>query len=232
MAAPYAITPEDDLTVLVDEDVATKRYSTAMWRALRPVGTTYGSSNNYKDIGDGSSPETYLAAVFGKDFDFNDFAIHMKARAKIPVGATGRFLARYKRFGPEGTNAYVGFTYPDAPTTNLAVNAISLTDGDNFNDDRLTRIDVVLPSDVARTGYTIKNSSKIGFNVYVNPGTLMPYVTMVLGFSIASAQRTANVNTLTLTLPATTPANIASHGLSVGDLVWVNSNMSCAAMPI
>lgn len=224
MASPYAITPEDDLTILVDDDVDTKKYSTAMWRALRPVGTTYGSSNDYKDIGDGSSPETYLAAVFGKDFNFDDFAIHMKARAKVPVGATGEFLARYKRFGPEGNNAYVGFTYPDAPSADLAVNATSLTDGDNFNDDRLTQIDIVLPSDTARSGYTIKNSSKMGFNVYVDPGTLMPYVTMVLGFSISSAQRTANVDTLTLTLPATTPANIASHGLGVGDLVWVNSN--------
>jgi len=224
LASPYSITPEDDLTVLVDDDVDTKRYSTAMWRALQPVGTIYGSSNDFKDIGDGSAAPSYLAAVFGKDFDFNDFAVHMKALAKIPVGATGEFLARYKRFGPEGNNAYVGFTYPDAANADLAVVATSLTDGDNFNDDRLTRIDVVLPSDAARSGYTIKNSSKLGFNVYVDPGTLMPYVTMVLGFSIASASRTTNVNTLTLTLPTTTPANITSHGLTVGDLVWVNSN--------
>lgn len=224
LASPFQFSPEDELGVLVDDDVATKRFVAPMWRALRPSDVAYGTTNAFKDIGDGTAPESYLAAAFGEDFNFDDFAVFMRARAKShSADATKATLWRYYRFGAEGEGVVVAHTYPAAPDLPLAVEMDILpTDAEGTE-----RVNVVLPSSAAKTGYPVRNSSRLGVG-YSLTGTLA-HVTLALGFAISSATRTGAINvTLTLTLP-TGLYNVTNHGLVAGNLVWVQS--SSASFP-
>lgn len=219
LAAPYALGPEDELGVLADDDVSTKRFVAKTWRALRPVGVSYAATNAFKDIGDGEAPESYLATAFGTDFDFNDFAVFMRARAKShSADATKATLWRYKRFGAEGEGVVVQHTYPAAPDLDIAVETEILPD--EAEDE--VRVSIVLPSNGQKTGYPLRNSSGIGYG-YSLTGAL-GFVTLALGFPIASATRSGgNTVVLTLTLP-TGLYNVTDHSIPNGSQIWVQSS--------
>lgn len=218
LAAPYAIGPEDDFTVVVDGDINTKRFAVPLWRALRPAATTYGATNAFKDIGNGSQAPTSLTGSFGLNFDFNDFAVYMRARAKTHDGSSSAILWRHKRFGPEGEQARVRYVYPSGPAQALKVVVDPLpTDAPSK-----TNISIVLPSDVKKAGYALRNTTSVGYgyNKGVSP---IGRVTLALGFSINSAARVSGTTTLTLTLPTGMYA-ITSHGIPVGANIWVQSS--------
>lgn len=222
-AAPYSVGPEDDLAVLVDGDVESKRFVTPMWRSLRPTTGTYGTTNSFRDIGDGNQTPASLAVAFGLSFSFNDFAAFMKARVKShPSTANKSALWRYARWGAEGESARLRYVYPDAPSLATAVETTILPSGDEAYVD----VDVALASGAARSGYTLRNSSKVGYGYYEGVATLGK-ITVCLGFSIASATRATGVTTLTLTMPDGTGHGmyaITSHGLHVADKIWVESS--------
>lgn len=218
LGSPFAIGPEDDLTVLADQNISTGRFGIQMWRALRPQSSTYGITNAFKDIGDGTGSEEFLAAAFGLDFDFNDFAVFMRARAKShSADSTRATLWRHKRFGLEGERIRLAHTYPAAPDQATAVEV------DLYDDDEpgVTHVSVVLPSDVQKTGYPLRNSTGVGYG-YFQGANPLPIITVCLGFDVASATRAGTTVTLTLTLPSGAYA-ITDHSIPNGSTIWLES---------
>lgn len=212
---PWALGPEDELAVLVDQNPATARFVVPMGRKLTTVGTSYGAANAYKDTSGG-----LLLSAFGGEFDFNDFAVFMHARAKShSADATRSLLWRYKRVGAEGNQALVAYHYPAAPSRDLAVAVeFAVAAGE-------TRVKVALPSSSPRLGTTLRTTTRLGYGYREDPGPpdALPVVVVACGMKITSASRTTNVTTLTLEIPNDGVARFNNHGLQAGDQVWVQS---------
>jgi hypothetical protein len=180
-AAPFAISPQDDLSVVIDQDTNTKRYGINMYRKIKPTTSSYSTTNLFTDT-DNSGQS--LAVGFGLNFNYVDFAVHMKARAKSHAESgdtTSSILWRYNRFGPDGNRAKVKYTYPLGAGKAISVDQDASADG-------FVNINVRLPSGAARTGTTIRNSSKIGVMAASGAGGLQT-LTYLLGYSISSASR-------------------------------------------
>lgn len=210
----YAINGLSELVVLVDDDALSKRYDINMYRKGKPGSAVYGAANDFKDADNGNLS---LAVGFGTAFDWKDFAVYMKARTKSHlsggINTIKTILYRYYRFGPEGNIARLQYRYPASASSVVAVETDSLTKLDYNN------VIVRLPSSPARTGTTIRTSTKMGVAVVSVTASLYDYH-FVLNLAIGSAARTANVTTLTLT----NPGLITDHGIQIGDTIFVNSN--------
>ncbi len=193
-ASAYALASDDTLTVLVDGDVESKRFTLNMWRALAPVGSTYGASNIFKDA---DNDGVTLATAFGyiDPFDFNDCAVFMAARAKTDTADTTKaILWRYYRLGPDGNSARIRYSYPDAEDSALA---ITVDNADDANND----IDVVLGSGALRTGYVLSSSYSIG-QAATSSSDGLTVVTFILGYKVLSGSRDGSGNvTLLLEMP-------------------------------
>ncbi len=183
-AAPYAIGPDDEFGVLVDENEQSQRYVIPMWRRITPTTTTYGATNLFTDQ---DNADESLDVAFGSDFDFRDFAVWMNARTKTHNEAgdtTKTVLFRYVRQGPDGNTARLSYVYPLAAGSAIAVTADDSLDGN-------TLVHVALPSGSARTGVTVRNSTRIGaMAASGSPFTL----TYILGYSISSANRVTKLD--------------------------------------
>jgi hypothetical protein len=207
-AAPFAISPNGNLEVLVDND-NDKRYPINLWRTLQTVGSTYGSSNVFRD---GDDAGLSLAATFGLDYDFNDMAIYMASRVvAFPADAARRMVLRYFRLGPDGDGVRLRFGNPDAPSTNLKV----VTVLDNSN---LTNVTIKLKSGAPRTP-TIHNTTRVGRGIPSITGGGTATFVEVLNLAISSASRTGGFVTAFTALPA----GITNNGFNIGDRVWVQS---------
>jgi hypothetical protein len=208
LAAPFAISARDDLTVQVDGDVA-KRYALKMYRALTPVGGTYALQNTFKDADGGG---VSLAATFGLKFDFNDFAVHMPARSVLyGSDSTRSMLLRYYRLGPDGEGTIVSIGNPTGPNQDLSVEC--------ERGDAATTVTIRLKSGAARTlpNIHINQPIKRG-QVSVTAGGVGTWI-YVANMVIGTASRTSNVTTATPTLPV----GVTDHGIRTGDKVWVQS---------
>ena len=216
LRAPYSVGPEDEVTFLVNGET---RFVCPLYRRLKAVGSTYGATNTFIDA---DNSDESLTQAFALDYDFNDFAVAMKARALTHAAdATKRVLWRSKRWGDDGAKTVVRYAYPteaDAATsvevdnTPTATGAFPTAPAYNF-------VSVRLPSGARKTGFSVRSSTRIGYSVW---STAVPQeaFTICIGFPIASATRAANVTTLTLTMPTGTYA-IVDHGLQIGDQIYV-----------
>lgn len=207
--APYAISPSDSLTTVVDGDVAAKRYAVNMFRNLGTVGTTYSSQIEVTDKDGGV---TAISNTFGTNYDFTDFAVFMPARTKThDATATKRILWRYKRVGPDGNFARLRYILPSVANAPVGVTI------DNTHND-WTNLNVTLGSGALKTGYSIRAVSYIGAAATsVTAG--LGAATYVFNLSVTSGSRTTNLTTLTLGLPA----GITDHGLVTGDIIYFAS---------
>ncbi|HVT63035.1 MAG TPA: hypothetical protein VHD33_06095, partial [Legionellaceae bacterium] len=205
LAAPYAIGPRDTLNLIVDNDI-TKQFAINMFRKLKPTTNTYGITNASKDISGGN---VSLATTFGLNFNFNDFAVYMPARGIAFNGDNSReMLFRYYRPGNDGINTQVAFGNPMGPNQDLYTYTSQV--GSNI------QVTVRLASGALKS-ITADSSTRIG-QLSLGPN-YSAQLKEIFNLAISNATRTADVTTLTLTLP--TPAT--DHGLNVGDLIWVNS---------
>jgi hypothetical protein len=217
LASSLAIGPQDDITVVVDQDTTSKRFTVPLYRTLKPVGTTYGSTNTFKDADNSGAS---LAVAFGLGYDFNDFALYMQSRFITDSGDTSKSIIwRYTRPGPDGDTARMRYSYPVAAAQPVTVTT-------HVNTGKYTDISVLLPSGPLKTGYSIRATTKIG--TAGATGTGGQYIrTYALGYSISSATRDGSGNvTLTLTLPNTGAgalATVTNHGFNIGDALWVQS---------
>lgn len=187
-ASCWALGQADELTVLIDGDLEQKRYVIPMFRRLKPTSNTYGATNTFTDMDNGNQS---LAVGFGTGFDFKDFIAYMKARIKShsEAGDTNKsVLWRYFRYGADGLLARVRYTYPTAPDAVVAVSSDSAPIGNEGN----IIISVALPSSSARSGQTIRNTTRIG-TMAATSGSLQ-ILTYILGFPISSALRNVQLN--------------------------------------
>jgi hypothetical protein len=211
MASPYAIGPDDDFAVLIDQDTQQKKYDVLMRRKVSPTTSTYGSTNLFTDT---DNTGLSLGVAFGLSFNFVDFAVWMKARTKShnESGDTNKtVLWRWFRQGPSGNNANVRYIYPSIANQPVAVTTNDAIDGN-------VQVYVALPSDAARTGVTVHPSTQIGVIAQNGPGSIQT-LTYVLGFTVSSATRSAGTTTLTVTLPG----SVANNGLVAGNKIFLAS---------
>ena len=209
-ASPFAISPNGNLDVLVDND-QNKSYPVNFWRLLQPIGNTYASTNGFKDFDSNSAA---LSQTFGLDYDFDDFAIFMPSRALAFTGdANRRLLFRFFRLGPDGDGALVRFGNPDGENQPLTIFTNQLFVFGQFTTTiKLKSIGLRSP--------TVHNSTQVGLAVTnVSTGGTATYVN-VLNLPIPSAARVSATTTYTLTLPA----GITDHGIPLFSKVWVNSS--------
>jgi hypothetical protein len=173
----YGFGPEDDLTVVADGDATNKRYRVPMYRKLKPTGS-YGGAVTFVDA-DNSNAE--LEQAFGTAFDFNDFAIMMKARAiTTPEDVNKSLLWRYERIG-DGERAKIRYVYPPAANQSVSVAVDNLTDLE-------TRISVQLPSGSPKIGATLRNSTRVGVRMIDEGNNGWTYV-YLLGLQLSDATR-------------------------------------------
>jgi hypothetical protein len=206
LAAPFAIGSSDDLTVTADNDT-TKRFAVKMYRKLAPVGNTYAQTNAFTDADANAS----LLSTFGAGYDFNDFSVHMAARAvALSADSTKSLLFRYYRLGPDGEGTRVRFGNPLTPTTPLNV-AVTME-----ND--VTDVTVRLASGSLRNA-TVRSTTSLGQAITARDSGQIATIVQVLNLPVSSALRSANVTTLNLTLPA----GVTDHGLQVDDQFWLQS---------
>lgn len=202
-ASPWLLTPSESFVVVIDKDVATKRYTVPMSRRLTPVGLTFGTSNVFRD---GDNADQSLAVAFGLEYSFDDFAVHMRARAKTHLAdSTKTVMWRYTRPGPDGNNARITYGYPAAPNTPVGVT-------ENILNGRSSDVVVTLPSGPAKTGFPVRNTTKLGVASAVGPGGL-DIVHLGLGFSVSSATRTMRLNFTAQTLNFT-PGEVITGAIS------------------
>jgi hypothetical protein len=186
--APLAISASDDLTVLVDGDTASKRYTMNLYRNTKPTGSTYSTTITVTDSDNGDQS---LAVGFGTGFSWKDFAVWMRARAKSHAESgdtTATVLWRAKRFGPDGNALRLRYVYPSAPSQAVAV--ISQANAAGFSQQSL--ISVALASGAAKSGYTLRNTSRIGV-MSTTAGSLQG-LTYIFGFTINSATRVVKLD--------------------------------------
>lgn len=209
-ASPYAISPNGNLDVLVDND-QNKSYPVNFWRVLQPIGNTYASTNGFKDA---DANFEALSQTFGLDYDFNDFAVYMPARAlAFPSDANRRLLFRFFRLGPDGDGALVRFGNPDAENSPLKISTVQ---GPVFGEFTTT---VKLKSSGLRTP-VVHNTTNVGIAVTnVSTGGTATYIN-VLNIPIASASRSSTTTTYNLTLPS----GITDVNIHTDTKIWINSS--------
>jgi uncharacterized phage protein gp47/JayE len=189
-ASPYAMTSDDEMTVVVDGDTSSKRFVVPMFRRVKPGSSTYGITNDFKDA---DNSNLSLAKAFGTGMDWRDFAVFMPARTKSHgVPDTNKTLMwRYKRLGAEGNRARIQYIYPTAVSQTALATWSPLTSS-------YTDIKVRLPSgSTPRTGVTYTNSTRIGLSAQYVGGSGTPGLynyQHVFNLPIASGTREVRLN--------------------------------------
>ena len=183
LASPYSMTPDDDLTIVVDQDIFSKRFAIPMARKLTPTTGTYGMTNTFVDFDNGGAS---LAAAFGTAYDFNDYAVFMYARAVSHSGTANKeILWRYYRVGLDGNSARVAYVYPNVPSSDLAV-GVDIASSASVN------VDVQLPSGAAKTGLTFRPTTRIGRWSH-SLGYSQYICAYIFGYPVASATRVIRI---------------------------------------
>lgn len=208
-ASPYALTGNDELTVVLDGDTDSKRFVIPTFRRLTPGDATYGLTNDFLDA---DNSDASLAQAFGLTMNWQDFAVFMPARTKSHrisgVDTNKMILWRYKRLGGEGNRARLQYSYP------LTASATTLVTVSSTNS-RYTEINVRLPSGAARTGVTVTNNSKLGHRVTAGPTSGLYTYTYVFNLPIASATREVRLN-----------YNTKTAGWAVGETVTGQTSLA------
>ncbi len=176
----YAFGPQDSLSLVVDRDTETKRFSPNLWRVTKPTNSTYGVSNSLYDFQSGSTQSLALSFGTTPGTDFTNFAAFMRARSKFTLGsAVG--LVRSTRYGKDGENSRFRFEYSNSASQSASV---SLDVSGSTED-----IKIRLPSGAARTLSNVRNTSSVGISVDSIDGNNLYTYRYIFNLSVASAQR-------------------------------------------
>lgn len=209
LAAPWSLGPADELVVVANGDAELSRHAVPCYRACKPTGS-YGQQVTLKDYATGSS--VALSVAYGTVWDFRDFALYMRPRAKTHGSdASKRVLWRWWRRGAEDS-VTIEYALPLGPDRAVTVET------DDVGSASLT-CSVRLKSGAQKTGETLRPGTRVGVatpTVAFGIGTAH----WCVGLAITTASRTANVTTLTPTLPS----GITNHGISSGWAIYVNSS--------
>jgi uncharacterized phage protein gp47/JayE len=230
-ASPFKLSYQDSLAVLVDADTDQKRFVIPAARTLTTVGTTYASTNTFKD---GDNGGLTLAKGFGytgqNPFSFDDFAVYMAARTKThnqnddfsslngggaysvayntPVNNQNDLnravLWRYYRLGPEGNYAKIRYAAPTAEDQSVSVT--TETGADEF-----AYVKINLASGNRCTGFTLSDSYPVA-TVAPSTSSGMTKVYYLLAFNVSSLSRTGGT---TVHFTIDMPTGVIHSGLDL-----------------
>jgi hypothetical protein len=209
---PPALKGDESLTVVVDQDEDSLRFTPNLYRKVKATTSTYGTVNDFVDVDNANAS---LAAAFGTDFDFQDFAIFGHARAKSHAEAgdtTKTVLWRSKTWGPNELK--VRYQYPQSANANVVVKANPYV----TTDPGVSQVNVRLASGAARSGYLLRPTTRVGKMIFASGG--LQLLCFLVGFPLSSGQRTANVTTMTCSFGF---SGATDHNFQIGDRVWVQS---------
>lgn len=198
-AAPYAIGPNDNLSVLVDGDTSSKYYVTNLYRNLLPTNATYSNTNSYLDEDNNGA---ILTTAFGTGFNFQDFTVYMHARAKSHAESgdtTKTVLWRWYRQGADGLGHKMYYVYPTLPSQSPTAFV-----------DSTGNAAVALSSGASRA-VTLRNSTHIG--VILQNSGFTTNANVIFNLPIISATRTSGTTT-TLTVDVSSIGASTSIGLA------------------
>lgn len=222
----YAIRPEDELGVLLDQDEGSKRFIIGFNRGISPTNSSYGTSNVFVDATNGGQSLAVAWGYGSQSFDFTDFAVYMAARGKThdigvnstyvggSISNTARTLLwRYNRLGAEGNWATIEYVVPSAP--NQGVQQTWATDATTK-----TIISISLASGALRTGFNLPAAYPMGLASLAGTAGLVRLY-YILGWKVVKAEIASNVMKLTFDMPA----GLTSTGLDVtgGTTYYLNS---------
>jgi len=226
-AAPFAIGPRDNLTAVINRDLTSGRFPIQMWRRLKPAGVVYGSQVELSDYDGGTVP---LARSFGIEYDFNDFAVYMKARAKShSADAAKSTLWRFYRHGPDGNSAVVRFTYPALPdaTVDVTTEQLQTSVTNDLAGVQKVFANIVLGSGPAKTGSAINATSNVAV-ARCNQTAGVWDVYVVSGFSVVEVERSSIGGTTRLRIQMPNNGVVAngpqSTGLVAGNVLWFEAS--------
>lgn len=121
---PFSTTATDKLSVIVDQNDITQNYSIPMYRRIQPTtGQQYvQNAVVFKDLDNAGAPLTTAWTTNGQAFDFSDFAVFGKSKTIMDPGNSS-ISAKWtnSRFGPEGDELRVRYTYGTFPQQNIAL---------------------------------------------------------------------------------------------------------------
>jgi len=178
-ASPYRLTGRDKLELTLDADDVSGRYVLSLYRRLKPTTSTYGASNVFTDT---DNSGLSLSSAFGTSVNWRDFSLQMRARQIAKA-----ILWRYYRHGPEGETARLQYIYPDAPNQTQAVLGVDTRSSD------WVELQVALGSAGPRTGYGLRNGSRIG--VVSSAAGIGPWsYTYFFNLPVATASRVIKLN--------------------------------------
>lgn len=173
----FDLTARDTISVLADNDNVSGRYTVNMYRPTKVI--TFAGTMELAEIGGAS-----LAAAFGTDFDWRDFAVAMKARTKTHSSpdTNKTILWRWWRHGLDGVGARLQYQYPAKPSTTVAVQSNNVSD-----------VIVRLESGPLRPVASFNAASKIGMAITSFGSGLYTYQ-YVANLPISAAARTIRIN--------------------------------------
>src|SRR5690606_1529535 len=147
----------------------------------------------------------------------------MSARAITAIGTDHAILWRYKQKGQIGEAARVSIQYATGVGTPVSVNSVSQSVPDDIVD-----VKVHLPAGESKPSPTLPLNTAAGF--WASPSVVdgETSVQMVLQLPATNIARTAN--SVLVTLSAHTPPSGSSHGIQVGDIVYLTvADAACGA---
>lgn len=223
VAAPYKFAVTDTLNVTIDRDTTTKRFVIPMARKM----ATNGNYQTPLSLKDADNSNKTISSGFGVDYNFDDFAIISRARIVThSTVSSKKVIWRYYRYGEEGNNVSIRYTYPTEPSQPISIstNVIQETDSFSYYDGKpKATVDICLGSGALRQNRNTTSNTRFGVTkggtISTPKDVWLTY--LFVGFSVTSGYRgsTNGDTTLEISVPYA-PSIMVSPGLVVGDVLW------------
>ncbi len=213
---PYSIGGLDTLSVILDNDINSKRFDLRVSRKVDPSVGTYNTTFIARDADNGSLGFQRAFGDVGTSPFFNDYALWMHSRQITDAATTKQTLWRWKDMGRSGERVGLRYDYPLAPNQALTW-AI-----DPFTTQKPI-LSILLPSGASVATPNITTTVKIGAPSFGQTGgATTPYRFYLLtGLQITQYQMTAGVVTLKVAWPAGL-VGITNHGMTIGNSMYFN----------
>jgi hypothetical protein len=214
--APYGFNWADKLSVTIDNDTFSGAFSAHMSRKVKSVNNTYASLITINDAENSNQP---LGKKFGINYNFSNFYVAMKARAKL-----GNILYRFYRPGAEGENYVVRYEYPTIPAASLAISVDHNWNhaGHSLNGHvQKSHINITLPSGAKYTNSVINSTTKLAIvETTPDPTYRTADMYLMVGFTVTQAERASIGGTTRLRIQYPSTSAIPATPLFVpGDFI-------------
>jgi hypothetical protein len=164
VAAPFQLSGEDNLVVILDQDPINKSLNIQLFRNGTVSNQAPPTATTFTAYDTDNGPTSNYAQAFGNNYSFEDFKVLFKARQILdPSGTNNAMIVRFYKFGPTGNQVQVGLFYPTQPSSPVSS---SVTVGPQ------TQVGVSLASSVSEIGGWSNTSQ---FNITNTSGNTWRY---------------------------------------------------------